>query len=238
MKTRLTLLVLAVPFLAFCQSSSVDISFSPVISDVTLKYGDPEIDEMLRRSEVPKFNWIGAINYNKPLSQSLHLRLGIQVASMGNKSAKFEHIDLLDKQSNWDGLFHFYPENPELVNRVQYSYSHRYLGTPVVLRYQFQARKLQPFVECGLIPSLYINSTWTQITNLDRQSIGRSYVYYSRFQLAGTFSAGLQYSAHPRIHLFIQPTFRYHFTSVECDVIEQHMLSAGVEFGVRKVLKR
>jgi len=97
-------------------------------------------------------------------------------------------------------------------------------------------KKLIPFFELGVSPSIYLTTRVTSKTDIgDSTAFNKNnQTDFNQFHLVGYISMGLNYNLNENIQFFGQPIFRYHLTELVDAPIEEHFYVAGIEVGLRK----
>jgi hypothetical protein len=240
MKLKLIQLILIlIPTIASSQiNSSVDFIFGIESSYRTLKTSSDEaivhtILQGRESRELSKLNWRLGFNYNKRLSSKFVLKSGLRLASVGYKDAK--QIDL-----RWPSEIspNGYMKDPSLPHELQLVSDYLFVEIPLAARFEFNNKKVSPFLEMGVAPSIYITTKIKQITDLDTKSTyqrgGTS--DYNNMHLVGFTAFGVNYLLNEKFQLFGQGIVRYHFTKLYNAPIEEHLYSYGIEMGVRRRL--
>jgi len=186
--------------------------------------------------DIPKLNWHSGLAFNFKLKQKLHLKLGIQYSAIGYKHENQTDINF---GGQFDGT-----ENPPIINsdvtEVQIIKDYQYINLPFLLRYELGGdKKIQPFIEFGLIPSVYLRTKSTQITNLERKVFydnDTEFEGFNAFQLLGSGAFGIQYNLNENYQIMLMPNFRYHFSKLADAPINIRLFSGGLELGLRRSL--
>jgi len=235
MKSSIIILLLSLPLLTFSQqSSSIDF-----IGGIDYTYRVLKVDDLftnVRSGDMWKANWRIGFNYNKRVSQHLFLKGGIRFASVGYHGKKETGLRY---GSEHDGMGGWTPD-PTLVHERQFTYDYWFIELPVVGRYEFNAKKISPFVELGFAPTYYLTTRIHEQTDLGDEKYfwdGDVTANFNKLHIVGIFSIGFNYTASEKIQLFAQPTFRYHLTKLVSDAqFSEYLISAGIELGARKFL--
>jgi hypothetical protein len=239
MKKKFSFLVLAFPFVAFGQSnSSIDLVAGLEHSYRSLSTSSTKTNvvytlESRNARELAKLNWRAGFNYNRRLSNRFHLKTGIRLASVGHKDKKQTGLRYA---SEFVAPGVWVPD-PSLPHEVQFISDYWFIEIPLAGRFEFSDKKIAPFLELSVAPSVYIttrNKTITDLwTSVDFYDQADSYDF-NRFHLVGIFSVGVNFTVSEKIQLFGQPTFRYHLTQLADAPIEEHLFNYGIEIGLRR----
>lgn len=238
MKTRLILLLLGLPFMAISQFTS---SLGLVVgSEFSYRHrhtssNDPNIQFVSNAygAETQKYNWRFGVNYNHKISPKLYLKTGIRFANVGYQ----RKITGLIYGNQFDGnIFDPTIESAD-PSEVRFTYDHLFIEIPLIARYQFNKKKWSPFVESGMSSMiLFDQSNEYSFRNTTSQSDPN--VDYKTLHFAGSLSVGMNYTPSDYFQFFVQPIFRYHFTTLVNDVpIKENLFNYGIEFGVRRRLQ-
>ena len=238
MKTSLVLsLLILLPFLGVSQiNSSIDflagLDYSyrnlSTSSDDALVLGILENREV---GESGKINWRFGVNYNRNLTSKLFFKTGLRLASVGFAGEK--KTDLRWGSELIGGGFELDPDLPREVQNIN---DYWFLEIPIGIRYEICQKKLTPFIELGVSPSIYLTTRVATKTDIGDSSTfdKNNQDSFNQFHLVGFISMGLNYNLKETIQIFGQPIFRYHLTELVDAPIEEHLYVAGIEIGVRK----
>lgn len=178
------------------------------------------------------------MHYNQLLSDRWHLRTGVTITAMGYKTPKISEFQWGD-QVNED--FEFDPTIPTMepggFSEIHFVYTRHFIGIPIAVRHELNARKLTPFIEGGVVPSYLLSAKSKHVTDVNTRTYNDPYHSQHDFHLVGYISAGVQYAPASGFQWFAQPIFRYHFIATVDAPIKEHLYSVGVELGVRKQIK-
>lgn len=231
MKLKTILFLLSLPILAFSQRNT-SIDFITGIDYSYRSLSGNSIIEEIRSGETGKMNWRVGFNYNKRISEHLYIKAGLRFASVGyhgeNRNLRFGNEQ--------DGTGTWIPD-PSLATELQVTYDYWFIEIPVVGRYEFNNRKISPFVEFGIAPSYYLTTRIHQVTNLEQETnfqrgFGNS--DYNKIHVVGVLAIGLNYTPNENFQFFAQPTFRYHFSTLVNTPLKEHLYNIGLELGARK----
>jgi hypothetical protein len=230
MKTEAILIVFFLPLFGYSQTNSIDL-----IGSLDLTYralitqefiGDNIIEE--RQDEVPKLNWRAGFNFNQQLFEKWFLKTGLQLASVGYRSAKKE-LRFGDQHDGSGGF-------DETSTRIQQlTIDYLFLEIPLMLRYEWQREKWAPFVEGGVSTSYYLVTRLTtsidndDTTRLDNQSDAAIPIYF-----VANASFGMNYNISEQWQAFGQSIFRFHLNPISKEVIKEYLYGLGLEMGVRR----
>jgi len=121
----------------------------------------------------------------------------------------------------------------------QFVYSHYFLEMPLVLRYEMGSNKFTPYLEAGMVPSIYtISSSFrnTEFLSLLELVAGGNGVtnYVHLFSVA---SIGVNYKQSEKLQFFAQSSFSYDHVSLEDFFMREHVYAGSLECGVRMMME-
>ena len=206
MKTSLVLsLLILLPFFGFSQiNSSIDFLFGIEYSNRNLNTSsDDGIILFILESRdggSGKINGRFGFNYNRKITNKIFFKTGIRLASVGYKLEK--RTDLVwasEIGPNLEVVF-----DPSLPHEIQIIDDFWFLEVPVVVRYELSHKKLTPFFEVGVSPSIYLTTRTKTVTDIDKNAEfdNSNLNEISRVQLVGSLSMGLNYSLNDNIQFF------------------------------------
>ena len=177
-------------------------------------------------------------NYNKKLKERLFFKTGVRLASVGYVVSD---IDNLIFGSDLDILEGSNGTANSMDNGSFKSIEDNYfIEIPLMLRHELSAKKFSLFVDVGLSPNIYLSTRVKQIFRGETttQIIDSDTFDYSRLNLVGSLSLGMNYIMNDKWQFFAQSIGRYHFTPLISDAqIRENLYTIGLELGVRKMLK-
>lgn len=242
MKIKFTVtLILIIPIFGFSQINQA-IDF---ISGIEYSYRNlttsseeeivVEIMENRDDKESGRFNWRFGFNYNLRLSNKIFLKTGLRLASVGYKGKKKTGLRW---GSEHDGMGGWIPD-PNLPHEIQLVYDYWFTEIPIAGRFEINQKKLTPFFELGISPSIYMTTRIKSITDIgaDSEFQNGDVQNFNKFHVVGFISFGLNYALNDKFQIFGQPTFRYHITKLVDAPINEHLFNYGVEIGIRKKIK-
>lgn len=191
-----------------------------------------QIYENREEREIGNINWHLGANYNIVLVDQHLLRAGIQFSSLGYKT---KELDLLwPSQHDGNGGVII---DPDLTETAHFNYNYLFFEVPIAYRYEFKNKnKLSPFIELGIIPSLYI-STKTKLVTESTTEIEYSdntNINFNRLHLAGRASLGFNYDISEKLQLFSQLLMRYHLSPIGDAIINEYLYNMGLGIGIRR----
>lgn len=199
-------------------------------NDASLSTLVNSIDE----AEIGKLNYRFGLNYNYRIKNKFLLRTGIRFTSVGYQT----------KESNLRQAYMIAMVEVDPSVRLKSLVDYHFLEIPIVGRWEWEKTRWTPFFELGVIPSIFLQTRIKAVVPLDNEiqtiiQTGNDFIENpNKFHLVGFLSFGVNYHLSDQLQLFGQPAFRYHFMSVSADgVFGIHLLSTGLEVGLRKKLK-
>ena len=200
-------------------------------NNLTFTTVNGEIDLNTGQSGIYTYR-IGA-NFNFRIFEKIMFKTGFRYANLGDKFFR----DNLRWPSEI-GSNGFEPD-PSLPRYINFITKHRYIELPLIVRYEMNTKKLNPFIELGLAPHLYVNTKYVSKTNLGNDSETRDFsemaMGFNKLQLAAVVSFGANFNVNEAIQIFAQPTLRYHINRMTDNPNSYRFYSVGIEFGMRKM---
>ena len=232
------LITWANPYLAFSQfNSSIDLIIGMDYSYRNLNTSSNEgivisILEKRDSAETGKLNGRLGFNFNKRLTNKLHLKTGIRLASIGYKGEKKTGLKW---GSEHDGMGGWTPD-PNLPHEIQFIDDYWFIEIPIAGRYEFGERKLIPYIELGASPSFFLKTRTKTITDISTETRFHSEepLPFNKFHLVGNVSFGANYLISENMQVFGQPIFRYHLTKLVDAPIKEYLYDYGIEIGIRR----
>lgn len=108
MKSIVTLILMSLPMLSFCQSkSSIDVMFGghSTFRNLSENSGLDIIIVSRKANEIPVFSWSTGLHFNRRLSERWYLRTGVLLSAMDYKSRKLTEFtwgDQVDSSFMYD----------------------------------------------------------------------------------------------------------------------------------------
>ncbi len=237
MKNLTLVLLLCLPFFAFTQSNtSIDLIAGVDYSFRTLQASD-EYQFILdsRQQEAGKLNTRFGFNFNKKVADRWYLKTGLRLAGVGYTLRKLTNLRWPNEQ---DGNGMYVPD-PNLPHEIRFTEDYWFLELPVMARFELGQKRWTPFVEAGVLPSVYLKTRIGQYTDVGNSAtfVREDIPGFNNFQMAGSVSFGMNYNLNQQIQFFGQPVFRYYFTKLTDKPVKEHLYSAGMELGCRFILK-
>ena len=240
MKTKIFLILLIIPAFAFSQvKSTIDFVSGIEYSYRILKTTNDELITNVildnREGETGKINFRLGFNFNQRLSEKIFLKSGVRLASVGYKGEK--RTGLIWGSEIDPNLG--YQLDPNLPHESQFIHDYWFIEIPIIGRYEFNNRKITPFIEAGISPNVYITSKTKIKTDISSnvEFYDETKLNFNRMHLAVNLSFGLNYQLSPKWILFGQPVFRYHFTKLVEAPIKEYLYNYGIELGARMKIK-
>ena len=183
--------------------------------------------------EEAKFNWRIGANYNKSLTESNCLKLGLRFSSLGYKNG--ERSDLrFGSQHDGEGGF-----DSDAPSELSFTTDYLFIELPVSFGIMKAINKFSFYGEAGLSPNIYLTSRNKQTIDNDSSTNLQGNPSVRSLHLSGFAAFGATYQLSESFSIFGQPSFRYHLTNLAKEgFVKEHLYSYGIEFGVRKNLGR
>ena len=185
--------------------------------------------------ETGKINWRLGFNYNLRLSNKIFLKTGLRLASVGYKGEKKTGLRW---GSEHDGMGGWIPD-PNLPHEIQLVHDYWFTEIPIAGRIEINKKKLSPFFELGVSPSIYMTTRTKTITDIgtDSEFQNGDVHNFNKLHVVGFLSFGMNYSLNDKFQIFGQPVFRYHLTKLADAPIGEYLFNYGLEIGIRKKIK-
>jgi len=225
------LFIILLPVLGFSQvSPSIDLIAGLDYSYRTL---NSELLDGNRTRETGKLNWRGGLNYNQPITSQFFLKTGLRLASVGYKGEN--NTDVRWPSENNGGTW---VPDPALPRELQLIYDYWFLEIPIAARWEMNNKKVIPFFELGIAPSIYMTTKTISKTELGRttQLERNSFPTFNKVHFVGLAAFGINYVISDYLQVFGQPTARYHITGTSRSSVNENLFNIGLELGLRKKL--
>jgi hypothetical protein len=183
-------------------------------------------------SEKGKINTHFGVNYYQKLKPKLWLKIGVGFASLGYKIKK-TNLTFADALGT-GGI----SMDPFASKSSQFNYDYHFLEVPFSLHLDFSEKKLQPFVEFGLVPMYYLQTITKH--KLDGELHSKDNVHersINAFQLATKIAFGFNYAFNEKWDVVVQSNFRYHLSEIAKAPVKEYLWSAGLAVGMRMAMK-
>ncbi len=180
------------------------------------------------KGEAPNLHYRLGLNYNYLLKNNLILKTGLTYSTIGYHEN--DHV--------------FFPIecgtgiDPQQFVKFLLTYRFSFLEIPVLIRKEFNNRKVSSFIEFGLSPCVYLNRKLTYKFE-DGSTIvenHRSSSSYNRFNLSSSCSFGLNFNVNRNIQFFSQLSYRFNLTPFARFESYEFLYKGGIEMGIRKML--
>lgn len=225
MKAIIYIIIYCIPFLLFAQhKSSIDL-----VSGAGYAFRDFENPSYKKETGVT--NYLFGVNYNQRIAAKIFLKTGLHLITAGYKR-KFNSANLIFEEDLLPGS-DVIKEFDKLLLKQQ----HFFLEIPLNARYEFAKKKFQPYVEAGVIPSLYLSTRYIQKVDDNRTTQSKKIEYFRTVNLVANVAFGLNYDLKNGNVLFFQPTIRYFLTeSAKASInnrYPEHLYNFMLETGLR-----
>jgi len=163
------------------------------------------------------------------------LKTGLRLAIIGYKG---ENRTGLRWGSEHDGMGGWVLD-PTLPHEIQLIDDYWFIELPIGARIRLNNKKLNPFFEFGVSPSIYLTTKTKIITDIDTSTKfnKNSQDEFNKIQMVGFISLGMNYYLNENIQIFGQPIIRYHLTKMADALINENLFNYGIEIGIRKRIK-
>lgn len=226
MKNLLIFCISTFPFLTIGQT----ISHIGVMGGLDFTYR--VLNNKYYNNEIGKLNYRFGVNYDLKISKRFWLETGLRFSSLGyNTKKKF-----LMYGGEYDVNTGIWSPDPSLPHEFQIGNDYFFLEIPINLKYQLGKNKWNPFLLIGISPNIYLTTKTTEITELYTKSYTDRSPLIKNITYSVNIGFGFDYSLSEKYQLFVQPSFRYHFTKLNNGYKAEYLYSYGIELGVKKKL--
>ena len=238
MKQLLMLLLTFLSATTFGQKSnqgnkiSIGYSFSPDYSFRALKNGDgnSSTDLVIKSRddiEKAKFGYTTGLNVSFHFSDLLSFETGVQYS---NKGYKTKEQDLT-----------YFPPNPSLPNKATTNYSYQYIGIPLKAKFIFGKSKARFISSAGFMTNFLINvkqaSNYKYPDGKTEKKNQSSTSGFNKIDISPMASIGIDYKLTDKIHLSVEPTFRFGLSKTKDAPLKEKLWNAGLALGISYSLK-
>lgn len=230
----LVTLIVFLPYLGTCQhKSSLEIiggahySYRTIFSFSNNDMTDFTISSRNKR-ELPNIHYRFGLAYSKQLKPKLYLKSGLIFSDLGYKDKK--QTGLLSESEILKGM-----KDPTLPHEIQHFYSYRFIEIPISIRKEMNMKKLFPYIELGLSPSIFLHYKIKQVTDLKSSSnyYGSSKIGFNKVHLVTSISAGLNHNLNQYFQIFGQASYRMNVNPLVKAPIKEFLFSGGIETDIR-----
>ena len=234
LKPSLNLILVLLSFTALSQVSkssnekkfSIGVAFSPDYSFRRLHSKNEESDflkDTRNQFESAKFGYTTGLVAKYRLNRRLALESGLKLSDKGEKYVmRKEDFVFVDGLSIEDD-----PSSPE---KYKTNYHFYYLGLPVKLNYIFLDRKVSLFVSAGFSTDLFLEGKQSSVFHFEDRTEESSFSMegdYNKITFSGLAGVGMETQISERIHIRIEPIFRYSFTPLIDIPLKEYLYSVG-----------
>src|SRR5690606_37174350 len=118
---------------------------------------------------------------------------------------------------------------------------YNYIGIPIKAKYTIGKNKIRIVAGAGLQANFLLNAkTTAHIEYADgkaEKKIQNTTSGFNKMDISPIISMGVDYTPETKIHLFIEPNFRYGLITTKDAPVKQYLWNAGLNFGIYYVLK-
>jgi hypothetical protein len=223
MKKFLTILILSISFLGFCQQTdtlpknkfNLGLSFSPDYNYRVIKAAgaDAWMKEIYDTLEVPKFGYSFGANLFFNINEKFFIGTGVFFADRGEKTKNY-NVEPVSNYSN-----HYY-----------------YLEVPAKAQYYLLAGKVKFFISAGFSANIFLGGHST-VKPFGYSGAGDPVVYRaskntSRLGLSTVLGLGLDCPVSHRWYIRLEPTFKRALTPLADGLLKRYFYSAGFNIGL------
>ncbi|WP_222166872.1 outer membrane beta-barrel protein [Edaphocola aurantiacus] len=172
------------------------------------------------QSEIPRPQYTAGVSLGYQLNEHISLNSGLQYSNWGGQTKRRD-------------LIYAFP-NPALPTQVSMLYNINYLILPATVNVTFGHKRLKFTAGAGLNAmyllreqtrqSLFYASSETEIQTTNTS-------YYRKFNLAAQLSAGVDYALNEKVHLKLEPIFRFAVIKSVNAPVKENLYNYGLNIG-------
>lgn len=214
------------------QKIFIGFNFSPDYGFRALKNndGNPSTDIVINSRndiEVAKLGYTAGLNACFNFSQLVGLETGIQFSNKGYKTKSQNLV--------------YFPPNASLPTKSKTNYSYQYIGIPLKAKFSFGKNKVRFISSIGFMTNFLLNikqtSNYEYSNGTTEKKSQSSKSGFKKVDISPILSVGVDYKLNNKIHLFVEPTFRYGVVKTKDAPVTENLWSAGLNVGFYYVLK-
>lgn len=177
--------------------------------------------------EVPKASYTLGLEVNYRFATHWFVESGLQYADLGFRTHESQFVGT-------DPLMN----DPALIGSGRTIYSYRYLGLPLMVRYELGRKKVRFSTAIGIISDLFVKATSTSVFtrtggNETRRTTTDTYSDYRTASISACSDLGVIYRFNARLGMRLAVTGRYQLTELVDAPITAHLWSVGLLAGLR-----
>ncbi len=232
------LLLTLTPNLQAQKSHSIDWIFgignSGNVEEQALAFSeiDSNTEFKLNAEQQRKYNFKFGLNLNKELKNGWFFKTGLQVSEMGYNLIDEDNMEF-GRMPNEAGEWIPDP-NIDPVQKI--SKSNLFVEIPINLRYEFESKKLTPFIEFGLNPMIHLltldleynTNSFTTVTSSNAKP----------FHLIGMAGIGANYSLKSGHKIFAQANYSHQLNNLHELPEKVRLNNFGMEVGLRRMMRK
>lgn len=169
-------------------------------------------------------------NFGFRVATALMMKAGLRYASIGTT--------LINGDVRWPseiGPNGWIPD-PALPRSIRSTTTDRFVELPLIVRYEINHHRWQPYIESGLSVHYYHNTKTASVGLSKSTMIERvASPNLNSLQLAFVVGIGVQYAVSPDYQVYVNPTYRVHINEWNT-FLGERLSTVGVEFGLRRRL--
>ena len=214
------------------QKILIGFNFSPDYSFRTFKNNDGNsstdlVIQTRKDIENPKFGYTTGLNVCINFSQNAAFETGIQFSNKGYKTKV-------------QGLV-YYPPNQILPTGVKIIYAYQYIGIPLKAKVFFGKSKVRFLSSIGFMTNFLLNVKQTNnfeySNGTTEKKTQSSTSEFKKIDISPMISVGVDYKLNNKIHLLVEPTFRYGIIKTKDAPVSEKLWNAGLNVGFYHELK-
>jgi hypothetical protein len=178
--------------------------------------------------EVYKPNLRLGIAYQHGLNNRFLLITGLGYSQQGFKFNSIQKIDFNSDINNIEKAFD--------IDGYNYVYSYQFIEAPVGIKYMARRSACTPYIELGVIPTLYTSTLVTEETPSGISKKSTVVESISTINLMGFFTFGGDIALSQQTAAFTQLHGRYQFNNLRTGKLKEQLISLGIDVGFRVYL--
>ena len=220
MKPLISFIALAVALNVQSQTPpkvQIGLTLSPDIGFRTLQNNDGSsssdlVIESRNQFEVPKISYTMGVNARINFTQKFGLETGIHYSNKGY-GLNYEGF-VFEGDITWGEC-------------LSYRYNYHYIDVPIKANFTFGNKKLKFIAGAGLTANFFLHETIVQ-SYQDQTHKQSSEANNNSFNLSPTVSFGIDYQISDKLHLRLEPTFKYQALKLIDAPVTGHLYTTGI----------
>ncbi|WP_129019755.1 outer membrane beta-barrel protein [Edaphocola flava] len=181
-------------------------------------HGSDIITESRNQIEIPRPQYTAGVSLGYQLNEHISLNSGLQYSNWGGQTNKRRD------------LIYAFP-NPALPTQVSMLYNINYLILPATVNVTFGHKRLKFTAGAGLNAMYLLREQTKQslfYASGETETETASASYYRKFNLAAQLSAGVDYALNEKVHLKLEPIFRFAVIKSNDAPVKENLYNYGL----------